>query len=226
MGESTMTKEQVEVETRRLAEQAAAAENLSRAHVELGAARQRAEQTHKDKMERPMLVDDVTADADKGDILEGGLGHGKKHNVPTRSATRSTTAGRSSAASSSTAGATPKVKQRLLKRHDSAGSDCRKCLESDFMGAEDDKDEQRLGRDKEVVTDAEMIAESEPHWMIVLPAMMDAQTDKVMRSRSGSTGTARRRAASSRASRSGSTRSTATRKRISRASKNACRRGR
>lgn len=71
------------------------------------------------------------------------------------------------------------MNQRLLKRHDSAGSDCMKCLDADIMEA-DDNDQKATNQDKEFVTDAEMMAESPPPWMIVLQSMMDAQTDKMM----------------------------------------------
>lgn len=147
------------------------------AQFELAAARERAEQNLKENMEKPILDKDGAVNVDEEELhLESGYGHGKKHKVPTRS----TTAGRPSAASSSSAGATPKVKQRVLKRHNTAGSDCKKCLDADFVEADDD-DRTRTGQDKELVTDAEILAEATSPWMRVLQSMMDAQADKMMK---------------------------------------------
>lgn len=172
VGERMMTREDVDGESRRPAEQAAWEERERRAHMELQAAKRRAEQNHKDNFEKPILDVGAPADVDADDgPTEGGVGHSKKH----KAATRSTAAGRGSAASSSTTGATPKVTQRALKRHDSVGSDCKKCMDADFIAAA-----KPMEQEKEPITDVEMIAEAPPPWMITLQTMMNAQTDKMM----------------------------------------------
>lgn len=109
-------------------------------------------------------------------VYQSGVGHGKKDDVSNKSRAPTKIA----SSSSGGLGATPRVKQRILKKRDSAGSECRKCLADDFKATDDEPDGREKMEQEELFTEAQMQVENTPIWMIMLQKMMGVQADEVL----------------------------------------------
>lgn len=101
-------------------------------------------QKHCENFNGPIVLDEGD---EKTVGNEGGVGNRKKHKVTSGT---STTATKSS--SSSSFAPAPKVKQRILEKHDSTGSDCKRNLDDQLNGAADMED---IERDDEFLSNAQ-----------------------------------------------------------------------